>query len=208
MPTDKVEGECTCKVGRAAATAGLDLDRELLARWTGEDRQSTRDLADWFNRQLLATAVTEAGLSTNDGEIANYYRLLTDDDVTSGDRTETRGELERAGVAVDALDEQFVSHQTIHSHLTDCLGGSLSEPTPSERLEDAKTTVGRLQSRTEAVTADTIGRLADNDALAIGSSDVVVSVQVACTECNRQYPARELFDRGGCHCQQSDNRKE
>jgi hypothetical protein len=128
--------------------------------------------------------------------------------VTSGDRTETRRELAQAGVDIETIDEQFVSHQTIHSHLTECLDGSLSEPTPAARLDDAATTLGQLQSRTEAVTADTIARLADHDALDIDTPDVVVSVQVACTSCNRQYSVRRLLDRGRCHCEDSGKRKD
>ncbi|WP_336328117.1 rod-determining factor RdfA [Halovenus sp. HT40] len=189
-----------CKVGRVAEVVGIDVDRELADRWTGEDRQSTRELADWFNRKLLAAELTAAGIPTKDGEVDNYYRLLTDDAVSSGDRIETRRELEQRGVSVDTLDERFVSHQTIHTHLTECLEASLSEPTLSERIDDAETTLGQLQSRTEAVTDDTITRLASHDALDIGSIDVLVSVQVACRECNHQYSVRELLDRGGCHC--------
>lgn len=195
------ETECTCKVGRVAAAWDLTVDAELAERWTGEDRQSTRDLAAWFNRQLLRSALVEAGVPAKDGEVATYYRLLTDDDVTSGDRIETRRELQREGVAVEELETAFVSHQTIHTHLTECLDASLSEPTPEERIEDAATTLGQLQSRTEAVTADTVERLADHGALDIGGTDVFVSVQVSCPECSHQYSVRELLDRGGCHCE-------
>ncbi|MXR51925.1 hypothetical protein GRX03_09970 [Halovenus sp. WSH3] len=195
------ESGCTCKVGRVAADRNLAVDGELVERWTGEDRQSTRDLAEWFNKRVLRAALTEAGVPTKDGDIRAYHRLLTDDDVTSGDRIEARRELQREGVDTDTLDEQFVSHQTVYTHLTDCLDASLSTPTNEERIDDATTTVGRLQSRTEAVTSDTIERLAEHGALDIGAAEVFVTVQVACQECNRQYAVRELLDRGGCHCQ-------
>lgn len=201
MTEEEFEAGCSCKVGRSAGAAGIDVDGELVERWTGEDRQSTRELAEWFNRKLLAAAFTEAEVPTRDGEVQNYYRLLTDDDVSSGDRIEARRELEQHGVSVDTLDGRFVSHQTVYAHLTECLDASLSEPTPAERLDDAETTLGQLQSRTEAVTADTIARLAEHGALDIESVDVLVSVQVACRECNRQYSVRELLDRGGCHCE-------
>jgi len=204
---EALDPDCSCKVGRVAAGAGLAVDDELLDRWTGTDRQSTRDLATWFNRTVLAAALAEAGVPTKDGEVENYYRLLTDDDVSSGDRIEVRRELAQRGVSVDAIDSDFVSHQTIHTHLTECLDGSLSEPTPSERLADAAETLGQLRSRTEAVTADTIARLAAHDALDVGPTDVLVSVQLTCRECNRQYSVRELLDRGGCHCECPAKRK-
>lgn len=194
------EFSCTCKVGRVATAAGISVDTELADRWTGADRQSTRELAAWFNQKLLGAALTAAEIPTKDGEVQNYYRLLTDESVSSGDRIETRRELAQQGVSVEALDGQFVSHQTIHTHLTECLDLSLSEPTPAERIDDAETTLGQLQGRTEAVTADTITRLAEQDALDIDSVDVLVSVQVACRECNHQYSVRDLLERGACHC--------
>ena len=199
MPTQ--QDDCGCKVGRLSGSVPTDIDTQLRERWTGDTRESTRDLAAWFNRQVLAAALSASDIATKDGDVANYYRLLTDDDVTSGDRVEARRELERAGVDVEALDSRFVSHQTIHRHLTDCLDLSLSPPDPQQRLADAQQTIGELQGRTEAVTADTIRRLADHDILDIGAPDVFVSVQVTCTECNRQYAARTLLDDGGCDCQ-------
>jgi len=69
---------------------GLDgMGDELERRWTasGDDRTNLRDLAERFNQQLLAEALAEAGLQPLSGEIENTYRLLTDEDVNSADRT-------------------------------------------------------------------------------------------------------------------------
>ena len=50
------------------------------SRWTREDdRGSLRELADWLNERLLEAPLSEAGVQTVDGEVTNYYRLLTDD---------------------------------------------------------------------------------------------------------------------------------
>lgn len=49
---------------------------ELEELWTGEnadERRSLRNLAAYFNRQLLQEATTRAGRKTIDGEVKNTY---------------------------------------------------------------------------------------------------------------------------------------
>lgn len=53
-----------------------------------------------------------------DGEVRNTYRLLTDEDVSSGMRTAKRNELERAGVDVESVERDSVTHQAIYTYLT------------------------------------------------------------------------------------------
>jgi hypothetical protein len=62
-------GGCGCKVGRVSREYGLDVDDALYRRWTGVggDRQGVRDLADDFNRRVLAAAVRDAGVEVLDG---------------------------------------------------------------------------------------------------------------------------------------------
>lgn len=190
---------CGCKLGRVASEYGLAVDETLRTRWT-EGRESTRALADWFNTHLLETALVDAGLSPRDGEVANIYRLLTEETVTSGTRLETRADLEREGIPVEEVESDFLSHQTVYNHLTNCLDASLSDPTDEQRRQDAASTLAALQNRTEAVTTDTISRLDRQGALSIAEFDVVVSVTVTCNECHRQYTVRELLDETVCGC--------
>jgi hypothetical protein len=60
------------------------LGAELEARWTGDgvERTSLRDLAEYFNRKLLAAALREAGRTPLDDEVASLYHDLTGDDVS------------------------------------------------------------------------------------------------------------------------------
>lgn len=197
--TGAPDAECDCKLGRVSVEYGLDPDDRLVSRWV-DDRESTRELAEWFNRRVLERALLDADLSPRDGEVENVYRLLTDDEVTSGTRIETRADLEREGVPVGAVESDFLSHQTVYNHLTDCLGASLPEPDAESRRSDAASKLGALESRTEAVAADTISRLERADALTVGEFDVLVSVTVTCRECHGQYTARELLAGGGCDC--------
>lgn len=197
---------CSCKVGRVGDRYGLDgLDEELVDHWTdrSDDRYSTRELAELVNQRILRTALDDAGLDYKEGEVANTYRLLTDDDVSSGTRVQTRKELERDGVPIDEVEGDFVSHQTVYNHLTNCLEASLEPPSDEERLERSRDKLGALRNRTGAVTEDTIAQLERNDVLDIGDFDVLVSVTVTCKECRQQFTVGDLLARGGCECRSS-----
>ncbi|MFC4436488.1 MULTISPECIES: rod-determining factor RdfA [Natrialbaceae] len=192
-----------CKLGRVAGEYDLSrLDDDLVAYWTGDgdEQHSTRELATLVNQRVLEAALREAGVSYKEGEIENTYRLLTDDDVTSGTRVQTRNELERDGVPVEAVESDFVSHQTVYNHLTKCLEASLEAPDDEERLERGAEKLGALQNRTEAVTVDTIAQLRRNDVIDVGEFDVLVSVTVTCEECHQQFTVRELLDERTCGC--------
>ncbi|WP_290815070.1 rod-determining factor RdfA [Halovivax sp.] len=194
---------CSCKIGRAAGRYGLTaLDDDLVRRWTrtAGDRFSTRQLARYVNESILRVAMERADVRYRDGEVENVYRLLTDDGVSSGTRVETRTNLERDGVPVERVESDFVSHQTVHNHLTGCLGASLAEPSDEERRRRGVDRLGALRSRTAAVTSDTIDQLERADLLSIGEYNVLVTVSIACENCHGQFTARTLLERGGCHC--------
>ena len=198
-----MDDSCGCKLGRITAEYGLDrLNDELVTSWTGtgEEQYSTRELATQVNQRVLEAALENAGVMLKDGEVENTYRLLTDDDVTSGTRVQTRNELERDGVPIDDVESDFVSHQTVYNHLTKCLEASLAEPDDEERIERGLEKLGALQNRTAAVTDDTIAQLDRNDAIEIGEFDVLVSVTVTCQDCQEQYTVRDLLDERACGC--------
>jgi hypothetical protein len=199
------DASCDCKVGRVLSARGLEeLDEELAARWAGEDGgASLRELEAFLNRRVLAAAMREAGMSPLDGEAENAHRILTDDEVSSGVRTELRRRLERAGVDIEGVESQFVSHQTIHTHLRGCRGLSTptTERTPAERREAAADTVAALGSRTEAVTRGALERLREDDAISLDGFDVLIDVSVTCDSCGRVTPVRRLLVDGGCACQ-------
>ena len=110
------------KVGRLIdryGTAGLG--QELEDRWLGRgyEEQSLRSLAEWFNQRLLGRRLAEAGHDPLDGEVANLYRLLSGEDVTAGSRVDAEATLEEYGVDTGTLRREFVSHQAIHTYLTE-----------------------------------------------------------------------------------------
>lgn len=192
------------KVGRLIVEYDLNgMGAELADAWLGVDgdRTSLRDLAEQFNERLVAAALAEADVDVLEGEAENTYRLLTDDDVSSGVRTRTRRSLEREGVDVERLRRDFVSHQAVHTYLTEFRGVERAEETDADRAEKAVGTVQRLESRVAAVTEKTARGLRDADNFTLGSFDVLIDVRVFCEDCGTQYDAVELFQGGGCDCE-------
>jgi hypothetical protein len=164
-----------------------DVGLELETRWTRQDdRWSLRDLADWFNQQLLKQAMASAGVQPVDGEVANNYRVLADDAVSEGDRIQLRRRLEGAGIDVDALLDDFVTYQAIRSYLKDIRNVTYDH-------ESATTT--------ESVVDGQIAQLRSNGDLPIDDFRVLVDVQVYCEGCNTQYKIATLLEDGGCDCE-------
>ena len=102
----------SCKVDRVAAAYDLSEESERLAEyWTRDDeRYSLRDLAVHFNQLLLCTAMERAGLNPLDGEVDNMYRLLTDEEVSQGMRTQARNHLQKEDIDIEQLQSDFVSY--------------------------------------------------------------------------------------------------
>ncbi len=195
------------KVERVVEKYDLEgLTEELARRWTGEgvERHSLRELARYFNERVLETALAESEVDLLDGEVSNIYRLLTDDDVSAGQRTETRSRLEREGVELSELESDFVSHQAIHTFLTDRQNVSLPVDSDETRLEKSRETLRKLRGRMESVAINDIERLVEAGALDVGDVSVLLSLDIVCNECGERYDFEELLEEGGCRCQGRD----
>lgn len=193
------------KVAALIEEYGLEgVGAELERRWTAseERRDGLRSLAEVFNRRLLREAMVEAGVDPLEGEAANAYRLLTDDDVTSGTRTETEQRLRREGIDVDRLREEFVSYQAVRTYLTGVRGASYDRPESDPG--EARGSIERLVGRTAAVVERRLERLRSAGDLVLGSFRVRASVTVYCEDCDSQYRVTELLGRGGCDCERDD----
>lgn len=179
---------------------------ELEDRWTDSDpetRASLRELADDLNLRILERALSDAGGRPLEGEVENIYHVLTADDVGGRARTRARARLERHGVDVDELLDDFVSRQAIHTYLTDYRGVSppQSEAAPAERRADRLRSIQRLQSRLETVTRSTLTKLRSAGHLSVGECSVLVTVRVHCADCGVQTPVTALLESGSCDCE-------
>ncbi|MFD1646856.1 rod-determining factor RdfA [Haloarchaeobius litoreus] len=194
------------KVARLIEQYGLGerFGDQLEARWTadGDQRESLRALADRFNKRLLDAALHDADVSSVDGEVDNLYRLLTSDDVSSGNRTEAQQRLEQNGVDIDQLERDFVTYQAVRSYLTAYRGAEYDRGDDDEtRVDNVIETIQRLTSRTRSVAEKSIDQLDSTDRLSIGEYRLFIDISVLCEDCDTQYGLIELLREGSCECQ-------
>lgn len=174
----------------------------LEAEWLGEggERTSLRDLAAEFNRAVVRAALEEARGSVVSSDVESAYQTLVAGEAGEPDRIRKRRELERAGVDVDALESDVVSHQAIHTYLRRVRDAAF-ERDDGDRLARKSETVQRLASRTRAVTETTVEELANAGLVTDRDYDVVVDLRVVCNDCGRDYTVADLFEQGGCDCE-------
>lgn len=191
---------CECKVGRVINRWDLaGMNDELAERWrTGE--ASLRALEREFNVAVLRAAARAAGVTPLEGEAENLYRLLTDDDVTGGMRVRARRRLESEGLDVDRVRSDFVSHQTVHNHLTGCLGVE-RERQDRDPVATAEDRIRPLQTRLEAVASDALTGLGNDGHMTAGDLDVYVDVAVVCDDCGVRRELGAFLAAGGCDCE-------
>lgn len=190
----------TSKVARIIETEDRqDLGAELEARWTatGEDHWSLRDLATYFNRELVRERLYEAGLNPTEIDVENTYQLLVEDDGTESDRTQLRRQLEHDDV--DELERDVVTYQAIRSYLQEVRGAEY-DPETGDRVESASSAIQKLRARLVSVAETKLDQLRDTSRLTLGEFRVIVDVRVLCTECNSRYALLDLLDTGGCDC--------
>ncbi|MDB2262093.1 hypothetical protein EXE41_06475 [Halorubrum sp. SD690R] len=172
---------------------------ELEAAWIGDDgeRTSLRDLADEFNETILRSVLKENGISLSNFEVTGTYEALRHG--SGPDETRARRRLEREGVNVVELTSDFVTHQSVHTYLTDERNASL--PDQSEDAVERRTeTIEKLEGRTVVVTEASIESTLPDEELDRVDYDVIVDVQVVCSACGSTYDAGELLRQGGCDC--------
>ena len=204
--TDTTDTQPSSKVARLLSEYGLEgLGKELEDRWTGDgvERTSLRDLADYFNKRLLEQALIDAGMSALDSDVSTTYRDLTDDDVSTGVRTDTRTRLDSNGIDVDGLESDFVSYQAIRSYLTEYRGAEYRRLSDEEKVEKDIESIQRLMTRTLSVTEERIEKLTRTGRIDADGVEVLLDVQVLCESCGRQYSVSEFLDERGCDCQQT-----
>lgn len=202
--TTEADLERRSKVGRVIAERNLDgMGEELERRWTGDGREqsSLRELADYFNKRVLREVMNEQNVNVLDGEVENFYELLTGDEISGGMKVQTERRLERDGIDIDQLKSDLVSHQAIHTYLRKYRGAEAVTNDSGDKVEETRTTIQQLRSRVQAVTNTSLNALRTANELSIGRFDVYVDVHVSCNDCQTQYSIGDLLDRGRCQCE-------
>jgi len=203
MRDERAPVECSCKVGRVVRDSLTpEINEALERRWLGdgEAEKSVRELAEWFNEAVLEARLDRAGVDTLRGEVSTLYSHLSGDEST-GMETQATRQLQRRGLDVDDVTDDFVSHQTMYRHLRNCL--DLEKDTSlsaGERLARDRERVVGFKNRMELIAEDALERLQSSGTIEGGSFDVLVNVRVTCSECGLHCDFGELLEREGCEC--------
>jgi hypothetical protein len=139
------------------------------------------------------------GMSVIDDAERNTYRLLTDDDVADTSRYDARQRLRLAGVDVEEVEDDFVSHNAVYHHLNQCLGVDTSRnytPNLSKGLVDIEKFIGRIK----IVVSGEISRLSKYGRVAISEPEVIVSVKIRCGDCGRSHNIIHFMRNPKCPC--------
>jgi hypothetical protein len=186
------------KVERLIDEYDLDVGPELIDAWTREqNRRSLRNLARYFNRELLRERLDRHGVSSVGMDIETVYRHLRGEE-SAGSQTRVHRQLDREGVDVESLREEFVSHTAIRTFLRN-RSVTRSEDEGDQVAAEA-THIQQLQNRTAVVAEDKLETLRSTDRVLIGDFRVLVDVQVFCEDCQRQFDINELLEVRRCSC--------
>ncbi len=196
-------GRPNSKVARVIAEYDLEGWGDRLEReWLGEtgERTSLRDLAETFNRAVLAAALRDAGEAVIEDDVDSTYRVLTGDDVSQADTLRKERDLERIGVDVDDVRSDFVTHQAVHTYLTDYREAELGDrsPDPDRKID----TLQRLEGRTAAVAESTLDGLVRSEAVSERNYELFVDIRTVCEDCGTDYALVDLIREGGCDCEE------
>lgn len=205
VPMDKNKQTPNNKVARLLEkySLGAQLGEKLENEWTGQagERKSLRDLATMFNERLLEAAMIQAGESPLEGEVRNLYKLLTEDDVTSGSRTEARQRLEHQGIDIEQLQRDFVTYQAIRSYLKNVRNTEYNADTDGNTSQRSLDSVRKLQSKLETVANSNLNQLDKRGEIHVGEYLLSSELTVFCQDCGRQFTYDEIVKDGGCECE-------
>ena len=191
------------KVGRLIEGCELPgMDGRLIDFWTsnGGERRSLRDLANYFNSELLRATMADVGMTTLDGEVANTYRLLTIKDVSTGVR--------RLKPPSNATGSIPSDSGRISSPISRSTPTSLSSVASRTQLSESDRTASRRQTtRSSAwVVASSPSPKSgwtpcgNTGAITLGTFSVLVDVRVVCEDCGTHADVRTLLIDGGYDC--------
>lgn len=178
-----------------------ELGDELVEKWTRENPESLRSLAEYVNVRVLRVTMDQAGITTIDGDPTHIYDALNADTASSVNRIKIRKQLEREGIDIDELQSNFVTYQAVRSYLKNVR--DVDQPTKSDQqfVADEIDTIQRLLSRSSAVTERKLDNLDTTNRIELGDFRLLVDFQVYCQDCEIQQNVVELLETGGCDCQ-------
>lgn len=177
---------------RAPGTDTDSIHGYLVARWTGTQGHRSvgyRQLADWFNRQLLRRVYDEHGRSTTGTRVESDYEALQgDDDLV---REEVRHDLEADGINAESVLNDMVSPRTMHRHLKNCLNAE--KATREAQTDWERESVQRAREQLEEKVRKAASALESKEKLfGAAEAEIDIRVYLSCPQC----PTRVTFETG------------
>lgn len=191
-------GYCSCKVGRVTQKYDLAGVYDEVGRRREQEDDSLRTLAEFVNTCVLRRTIETHADREVLVDAASVYSTLTNG-ADAGAVAETRERLATAGVPVEEVTDDFVSHQTVRAHLNSCLDMDTgrSGATDPEEVADL---IEWARSRDERIIDRAVSRLRESGHLQIGETNVIHSVRVICEACGRSHRLQELLNDQQCEC--------
>lgn len=192
------ETQPCCKIARVANDYNIsDIDAKLTER--REQGDSLRDLATYLNKQILSESLN-TGTREVVGDADSIYEVLNGNDVNRSRQVELRSKLDRNGIDIEAVERDFVSHQTVRNHLHDCKAIDTGRKTTVD-IDGAQKTIEWAQARSEGVIEQTLERLRNAGNVADTPTEVTLSVRVGCSACGQTHRIEDFLEQRGCDCQ-------
>lgn len=158
---------------------------EMAKMWVdpdNEQRQTLKQLRDHFNKEVLRNAMIDAGMDIAPGEIEASYSYLFDDSTPDSDRKDVEIRLERNGVDVESVVDDFInSPQTILNYLHEEQGVKLEKDGAKTSNEKSLGHIKSLNKRYENVVSKIINKLIRQGDLTPGD----YSIEINCIVTNK-----------------------
>lgn len=208
--TDGGSREYCCKIARVAGDYSLtNLDDELIDRRSDQDA-SLRELAAYVNDRLISAVITTADvdIAADPAQVRSVIRdsPQTDTDLSVTERERIATILDRNEVDIDSLRKQFVSHETVRTHLNDHLEVDTSHEPSASSIEDTRAMIASIRNRDTSIIERALYALRRDDQIESGPVETALTVQVTCSACGRTNSVDEFLDNRGCSC--TDERPE
>ena len=194
---------CSCKVGRNIDTYDLEGLNDTLKQERRESNTSLRDLATIVNQHIVESIFSTLEVDII-GDAESLYTILVDDESSAAKRVTIEDQLASHGVSLDELLDTFVSYQSVRYHFQNCLDISTSRQGITT-VEEGEEVLVWARNQHESIVERTLTRLDREEAISIGSIEVMASPTVSCDDCGSIYRAQELLEAQSCACPSLDN---
>lgn len=185
----------------------LDELVELKSRKTNP--YSLRELATYFNTRLVQTALSRQGGDVEFETARSVYDVITADDPDRHEEKKAEAKLASRDVDVDRLYNDFVSHHSIQTYLSDVDGVDLSKPekSVSDREEELYQRLQKLCGRISLVTQSTLETAVNTGVIPYDEvpPNVNVTIEADCPDCGMTVSVFQLF---GSRCACNSNTAE